>query len=109
MIALEVGTSGILHISTFTLLIKELHYHKTHHKNLNEMVEKYYCIRKTSLAVGNLNHKILLNSEKNWPEAYENVFGCIENWMNDLEPLFQKQGLQDYQDLDKLFVQYIND
>jgi hypothetical protein len=65
MIALEVGTSGILHISTFTLLIKELHYHKTHHKNLNEMVEKYYCIRKTSLAVGNLNHKILLNSEKN--------------------------------------------
>ena len=109
MITLEVGTSGILHISNFTPLIKELHQHKTHRKNINEMVDKCCCIKKTSLAEGNLNHKILLNSEKNWPEAYENLFGCIENWMNGLEPLFQKQGLQDYQDLDRLFVQYKND
>jgi hypothetical protein len=29
--------------------------------------------------------------------------------MNGLEPVFQKQGLQDCRDFDEFFVQYIND
>ena len=77
IIALEVGTSWIFHLSKFTLLSTEIHYIVpwiTQQKSKWIVESNTNALRKISVAVGNLNHKILLNGVKNFNLGIWKIF-----------------------------------
>ena len=75
IIALEIGTSWIFHLSTFyTVVYRTPLLWITQQKSKWIVESNTNALRKISVAVGNLNHKILLNDVKNFNSGIWNFF-----------------------------------